>query len=372
MSVHSRTLPSGKTTFEVRWREGNRNRSSSFATKKAANEFDREMTRLRQAGDLAAELERRRVTVEDLVGDWIERRAPSLTPRTRAHYAHLIQSRILPAFGSRRVKLLAVADIERWVTDMRNHGVGDPTIRKACAVLQALLTMAVRDGILSANVVQQAGNKPAQGRSRVPYLIAPESVELVRADFARRGRERDVVLLDLLAYAGLRPESEAVTLQWRSVRDRSLIVRDTKRGRERTVPMLAPLSESLAVWRLRRGRPDADALVVPANSGNPWTIADWRRWRDRHFRPAAIRAGLPADVRPRDLRGSFVSLLIHEGRNIVEVARQVGHSPEICLRDYAQIVEDFDPANRRSATETIRAARAAAAAALNNDDQATA
>jgi len=45
------------------------------------------------------------------------------------------------------------------------------------------------------------------------------------------------------------------------------------------------------------------------------------RWRERIFRPPARAAGLPEDIRPRDLRSSFATLLIHEGRTIVEVAR---------------------------------------------------
>lgn len=174
----------------------------------------------------------------------------------------------------------------------------------------------------------------------------------MRAHLLNRGRERDVVLLELLAYAGLRPESEAITLRWRNVHDRSLVVQDTKRGRERTVPLLAPLAASLNRWRLRSGRPVPTALVVPTASG-PWERHDWRNWRQRAFKDAASVAGLPVDVRPRDLRGSFVSLLVHEGRSILEVASILGHSPQICLRDYAQAFAET-PAVRLSAEQSLR------------------
>ena len=52
-----------------------------------------------------------------------------------------------------------------------------------------------------------------------------------------------------------------------------------------------------------------------------------------------------------------MSLLIHEGVSIVEVARQAGHAPEECLRTYAHVFEEFDPAERLPAKEAIRAAR---------------
>jgi site-specific recombinase XerD len=317
VSVHRITLRSGSVRHQVRWRENGSNRSRNFDKRAEANAFDRQ---IRLQLDL----------------------------------------RVLPHFGERRAREVTVGDVERWITHLRSDGDHDPTILKACTVLQALLTMAVRDGVLQYNVAQQA-RKPAQGRTRIPYLIKPEAVERMRAWFMAHGSERDVVLLELLAYAGLRPESEAITLPWRYVRDRSLVVRDTKRGRERTVVLLEPLAQTLTGWRLRRGRPGPDLLVVPAKHDGAWSAEDWRSWRRYRFKPAALAAGLPADVRPRDLRGSLVTLLVHEGRSITEVARQVGHSPTICLRDYSQVFDDADPTKRIPAPDMIRHARDLAA-----------
>ncbi len=367
MSVHRRKLPSGAVKHEVRWREGNRNRSRMFDTPKDARDFDQQLRRLRQAGELALELDRRRVTIHDLYAEWLDRSLPTLAAKTAENYATQLDLRILPELGARRVNQLTIADVERWIGWMRARGDNDPTILKACTVLQALLTMAVRDGVVQVNVAQQA-RKPQQGRSRTPYLVKPDQVEMIRARLEHEGRERDVILLDLLAYAGLRPESEAIVLPWRHVRDRSLLIRDTKRNRERTVELVAPLRESLNAWRLRRGRPGPNALVVPSRADGAWDDQEWRYWRRHVFKPAAVSIGLPADVRPRDLRGSFVSLLVHEGRSIVEVARQVGHSPAICLRDYAQIFDDMDPADRKPAADVIRAARQAAPFALRSHD----
>jgi site-specific recombinase XerD len=45
------------------------------------------------------------------------------------------------------------------------------------------------------------------------------------------------------------------------------------------------------------------------------------------------RAGLSSG-RPYDLRHSFASLLLHEGRDVISVARQLGHGAELTLRTY--------------------------------------
>jgi integrase len=74
------------------------------------------------------------------------------------------------------------------------------------------------------------------------------------------------------------------------------------------------------------------------------------------FRAAKLALGLPA-ARTYDLRHSFVSLLIHEGQSILEVARQAGHSPQTCLRDYGHLFDEFDPAQREPAEAVIGAAR---------------
>ena len=64
-----------------------------------------------------------------------------------------------------------------------------------------------------------------------------------------------------------------------------------------------------------------------------------------------------------ELEDSRVRLEIAPG-TVIEVARQVGHSPVICLRDYAQVFDDQSPDHRVPAAEAIYAARAAAPRAL--------
>jgi len=63
-----------------------------------------------------------------------------------------------------------------------------------------------------------------------------------------------------------------------------------------------------------------------------------------------------------------VSLLIFEGQTVIEVARQAGHSPETCLRNYARVFADYDPGARIPAVEQIWAARLSVAAAARRAD----
>jgi integrase len=170
----------------------------------------------------------------------------------------------------------------------------------------------------------------------------------------------------VLAYAGLRPQ-EALALQWGHVRARTLLIEQAlvdgelkgqKTGRPpRTVDLLPSLARDLAEWRLASGRPGSDAYVFPAAGGGPWRDHDWRNWHKRVYVPAAIAAGVDAP-RPYDLRHSFASLLIHEGRySIVDIAAQLGHEATMTLSTYAHVVAELRDAPRMGAEDHIRAAR---------------
>lgn len=63
-------------------------------------------------------------------------------------------------------------------------------------------------------------------------------------------------------------------------------------------------------------------------------------------------------ARPYDLRHSFVSLLILEGRSVIDVAHQASHSAETCLLYYAHLFAELTPpvewmAKRRSGRPAV-------------------
>src|SRR5262249_7371530 len=50
-------------------------------------------------------------------------------------------------------------------------------------------------------------------------------------------------------------------------------------------------------------------------------------------------------------------LLIAEGRSVVEVAKQAGHSPTMTLATYGHVIKELDTTQPRSAEDLIREAR---------------
>ena len=188
--------------------------------------------------------------------------------------------------------------------------------------------MAVTEELIAANPVAKV-KKPVRTVQRRVEQWPPLAVEQLRAQLSIG----HATLISVLAYAGLRP-GEALALSWVDVGKRALRVtrsishgaeKRTKTGANRSVRLLAPLVEDLAAWKAATTRPGG--LVFPRASGVPWTDDDWRNWRHRTFQANAEAIGR-LKARPYDLRHSFVSLLIAEGRTVIDVAGQAGQSPE--------------------------------------------
>jgi site-specific recombinase XerD len=123
------------------------------------------------------------------------------------------------------------------------------------------------------------------------------------------------------------------------------------------VDVLAPLAQDLAEWRLAQGRPAGKALIFPRQGGKEWQLHDWQNWRRRIYQPAAKAAGVTGDMHPYRLRGSFVSLLLWEGRSLTYVAEQAGHSVATLAKHYAGVLRELEDKPRTPAAEAIRSAR---------------
>jgi integrase len=141
-----------------------------------------------------------------------------------------------------------------------------------------------------------------------------------------------------------------LALCWGHVRDRTILVeravslgevKDTKTRAHRGVRLLAPLQEDLREWRRSNGAPSDGALLFPSSQDRLWTKTDWDNWRRRAFDRACMAIAL-SGARPSDLRHSFASLLLHEGRSVMYVARQFGHDARLTLGTYGHVIDELD------------------------------
>ena len=362
MSVRAISRKSGRVMWEVRWRDSGRNRSRVFDRKRDAENFDLEVRRRAQIGELDL-VQAGRETPAEFAQEWWGHHAVTLEEKTQLVYADLWDRHVLPRIGQLPLRRITPELVEKYMSELRAAGVPDPTIRKTLALIQTVLQRAVVWRRISSNPVA-AVKKPSQSRRVAISPPSPARVEAMRADLLARSRIADATLVCILAYAGLRP-GEALALRWSDIRERTILVeravslgrvKATKTRRIRAVRILAALAEDIARLRSVAGDPLPEQLLFPRRDGTPMKDDDYRNWKNRVYNPAARRAGL-ASVRPYDLRHAFVSLMLAEGRSVVDVAAQAGHAPTMTLDTYAHVMADLDGADDRSADAAIAAAR---------------
>ncbi|MCL2419568.1 MAG: site-specific integrase [Conexibacteraceae bacterium] len=409
MSVQKRTTRradgSIKTSWRVRWQEGEAWRSRTFDRKRDADVFDGDLRRRRRLGTLA-EINAGSETLDAYVTEtWIPVYASTLAPKTRRTYAALHDKHVSPHLGPTPLRELNAELIGRWQADRLRRGAGPVAVSQALGLLGNILQRAHEAGRIPSNP-QRLVRKARKPRKAEVRPLAPTTIERIRHALG----PRDATLVSLIAYAGLRP-GEALSLHWGDVRVRTLliqhglsdgVVKGTKTEDHRTVRLLAPLATDLKEWRLLQGRPADDTLVIPGKLGKPWTEDAYKSWGRQAFARAlalasgrqtedpmsrscptckatagkpcrtpngresraahAARTRLDADGRPYDLRHSFASLLLHEGRSVIYVARQLGHDAQLTLSIYGHVIDELEDSPRLEAEAAIQAAREPSAA----------
>ncbi|EHN09450.1 phage integrase [Patulibacter medicamentivorans] len=365
-------------THRVRYADAaGRKRSATFDRVQDARDFKAQI-RLQRRGGQLDDLDRGRETLRVFVeSTWWPQRAGDLAVTTQRVYQRMLNNEILPRIGDMEVreirpKTISVfkADVSAALHARLGPGRGGPTVRKAMSVLQSVLTDAVRWQLVDYNAVQPI-KKPAAGASlRAVHPPTAAQLEVMRL---LAGGAWSRTLMSVMGYAGLRPQ-EALALQWRHVRERTILVEQrisagrliggqkSKGKPPRTIEIIAPLRGDLDAWRDANGTPPGRAFVFPQASGAHMTEGGYRRWRAKTFRRARTRAQLDAELfRPYDLRHLWASLRLAEQRlSLQEIAQEMGHTVEVLAKTYSHIIADLAGAGPVDLVEHITAARTAA------------
>ncbi len=292
------------------------------------------------------------ITVEQYSAGWLTRLAARTKPRTVDSARDTLRLRILPVFGTERVRRLDRGRIVDWLSKLLASGLSRNTVRLAHATLRSLLTDAVDlDGLLPSNPAAGAGKRlhlaaSARGRAEAVKAMTREQLgaclEACR-DHRDASARRLYPFWVLMARTGLRV-GEALAVQWADInwRDRVLRVErafsgsgqrrrlDTPKaghGRDvdlsaQTVDILRRLEAKRTAETLRRGWGELPAWLFPNEVGAPMDDSKVRKIFGRILKAA----GLPGHFTPHCLRHTFASLLLQAGESPAYVQRQLGHA----------------------------------------------
>ncbi len=301
---------------------------------------ERELTRLLHEMDTGTWTPPRHLTVGNLVELWLQRHAEvRLAPTTVEVYRSFVRRHICgtPLEGVRVERLTGVT-VERHLDYLRQSGLSLSTVRVVRSILHRAFADALRWGLVGKNPVE--GLSLPQPARRHVDIYSPEEIGAYLA--ATKDHPGNIALA-LCAYAGLRV-GEACGLRWPDVdleggiitvraslariKGPKHLLKETKTGKTRQTPIIAPLKELLleqrsrqAVWKMQCSSYDPTGWVASWQDGSFLSPALLSELHARSVRKAGLR-----HIRLHDLRHTCATLLLEAGVDIAMVSRWLGHT----------------------------------------------
>ncbi|MBB3039600.1 tyrosine-type recombinase/integrase [Hoyosella altamirensis] len=209
-SVQKKTLKSGATRYEVRYRtpDGKCRTKGGFTTKQTAEAYATDIDYKQRRGH-TWDAKAGQVVFRDAAAQWLDTRH-DLKPRTRAGYAHYLRASgpIDTALGGYPLAQITRQQISDFVEKLIAASKAPSTVRHYYFVVKMVLAQAVVDGRLDVNLAEHVkvpsetsaqGSAPGVVDDPAQFLTAAQVATLVAATPWPYG-----VLVHVAAWTGLR------------------------------------------------------------------------------------------------------------------------------------------------------------------------
>jgi integrase len=273
-------------------------------------------------------------------------------PGSQREDRYLINTYILPEFGSRQAVDITRADVTALHHSLRDRPY---TANRMLAALSKMMNLAERWGIRPDNTNPCRHVERYHEKKRQRFLSAVELAELgkvlAKVEHERVEWQSVVPAIRLLIFTGARL-SEILTLKWEHVdfERGCLNLPDSKTG-EKVIHLNAPALKVLAEIKPDPKDPDNRHVIRGRRKGTHLVnLKDpWGRVRKR--------AKIP-DVRVHDLRHSFAAVAAGAGSSLPIIGALLGHTQPQTTARYAHLAAD----PLKAAAEAVGARIAAAMA----------
>jgi len=229
------------------------------------------------------------------------------------------------------------ANLIRAIRNKLRLRVSDSTTNRYVASLSAALTFAEREleWIDKNPALKLKKLKEPPGRTR--FLSNEERAELLNASKSLTKYPEMNVIIILAITTGMR-RGEILKLRWVDcdLSSKRIIVRDTKNGETRSVPLVGLSLDALTNWsKVRPTTPKS--LIFPAH---PNASQSQIFHLDHAWRLIKKDAGLE-DFRFHDLRHTAASYLAMSGAGLREIGDILGHKSISMTMRYSHLTDDF-------------------------------
>lgn len=324
----------------VRYTEWNGERKQkckrSFPTRRAALEWEREFQCVQKA-DIS-------MTLESFVKLYEENERPKLRETTWINKSNIINTKILPYLGKKRMDEITSRDIIAWQNEMRKLRKPDGKpysatyLRSVHNQLSALFNHAVDFYDLPRNPVSKVGS---MGQKEAKEMLFWTKEEYLRFIDAMMDKPLSYYAFEMLYWCGLRvgellaltpadfdfeAQTVSITKSYQRLHGEDVITPPKTRKSVRTVKMPKFLCDEMQDY-LKMLYTKGDTLRI-----FPVTKSYLKKEMTRGCKETGVKP-----IRIHSLRHSHVSLLIDRGFSALAIAERVGHETVDITYRYAHL-----------------------------------
>ena len=252
--------------------------------------------------------------------------------RSWESYRSVINNHLIPAFGSLYMDLINRENIEKHYQGLIAKGLAVGTANKILTLIKAMFNLAIKQWQVPGITTNPADYvKKLPDNNHLERYLTTEEMYRLKETLVESQNQQLQHIVALLLLTGARKQ-EVLKAKWSefNFKTNTWRIPMTKNGKPRSVPLN---EEALNVLQILKERHLSDTYVVPnPSTGKPF-ISIFASWDT-----ARRKAGL-ADVRIHDLRHTFASLLVNNGRSLYEVQQLLGHSESSTTQRYAHLSE---------------------------------
>jgi len=328
---------SGKVTFYVRYndargrqREVRIGRLGDVTVDQARKRAQEIKASASLGGDPAAERDRLRSV--PTFGEFVEERyLPYVRDKLRSYrdQESFYRLRLKALWGKRHMDQIRPGDVAELQERLNREGLAGATINRYTALIKRVFNVALHWEVYEGrNPAQRAQMRREQGRER--FLTDNELVALFKAIEVEPSQTAACAIAFLAATGARRGEVLGARWERVDVERRILTVPavSSKSGRARYIPL------SDAALRILQRVPRSNSPWVFASVVDPdKPVGDLRKTWAR----VKERAGIDGDLCLHQLRHTYASRLVGQGRSLYEVSQLLGHATVSMTARYSHL-----------------------------------
>ncbi len=343
MSIHKRVMKSGVRYLASILTPNRKQISKTFKRKIDAENWELEQKHVLQAAPISVRqtiLENSNTTLKQFCEHWLEHYAVKHKTQSSVKLdRQIIANQIVPVFGRLRLNELSQEAIEKWLNDLKEKsGLAPKTCNNCLHLFRKILNDACRWKYLERNETQYISGFKLQKREAT-FWTRDEVLKFMEFVLATQPEIYPVFVVAL--NTGMR-RGEIRALKWDCVdlNRRVILVKRlychvekriidrTKGKKDRIVPINQTLFDVLVE---QKNKPECSEYVVP--------VFDWSH-SYRVIARLSKRAGVSL-IRFHDLRHTFASNLVMQGKPLYDVQKLLGHSTSAMTERYAHLSPNY-------------------------------